>query len=69
MDYLLSDPSKARQELKWSPKIKFHELVRIMVDADLELKGQPCPGEGNQIVENTFGDWHRWEPQVVSMER
>ncbi len=69
VDYLLSDPSKARQELKWSPKIKFHELVRIMVDADLELKGQPCPGEGKQIVENTFGDWHRWEHQVVSMER
>lgn len=69
VDYLLSDPSKARQELKWSPKIKFHELVRIMVDADLELKGQHCPGEGRKIVENTFGDWHRWEHQVVSMER
>lgn len=69
VDYLLSDPSKARQELKWSPKIKFHELVRIMVDADLELKGQPCPGEGKKIVENIFGDWHRWEHQVVSMER
>lgn len=69
VDYLLSDPSKARQELKWSPKIKFHELVRIMVDADLELKGQSCPGEGKKIVENLFGDWHRWEHQVVSMER
>ena len=69
VDYLLSDPSKARQELKWSPKIKFHELVRIMVDADLELKGQPCPGEGKKIVENTFSDWHRWEHQVVSMDR
>ncbi len=69
VDYLLSDPSKARQELKWSPKIKFHDLVRIMVDADLELKGQPCPSEGKKIVENIFDDWHRWEHQVVSMER
>lgn len=69
VDYLLSDPSKARQELKWSPKIKFHQLVRIMVDADLELKGQPCPGEGKKIVQNSFDGWHRWEHQVVSMER
>jgi len=69
VDYLLADPSKAKKELKWAPKIKFHELVRIMVDADLELKGLPCPGEGKKIVEKFFGEWHRWEHQVVSMER
>ena len=69
VDYLLADPTKAKQELKWSPKIKFHELVRIMVDADLELKGLPCPGEGKKIIKNNFNDWHRWEHQVVSMER
>ncbi len=69
VDFLLADPSKAKKELKWAPKIKFHELVRIMVDADLELKGLPCPGEGKKIVEKYFGDWHRWEHQVVSMDR
>ena len=69
VDYLLADPSKAKLELKWAPKIKFHELVRIMVDADLEFKGLPCPGEGKKIVEKYFGGWHRWEHQVVSMER
>jgi GDPmannose 4,6-dehydratase len=67
VDLLLSDPSKAIKQLKWTPKVKFHELVRIMMDADLELQDLPFPGEGRKIVEERFGDWHRWDRQVVSM--
>ena len=37
VDYLLGDPSKARGILGWQPKIGFNELVRSMVDHDLEL--------------------------------
>ena len=69
VDYLLSDPSKSRKQLGWEPKIKFHELVRIMVDADLELSGLTCPGEGKKVLAEKFSGWHRWEHQVVSMER
>ena len=36
VDTLLADPSKARRELGWSPATGFAELVRIMVEADLE---------------------------------
>jgi GDPmannose 4,6-dehydratase len=39
VDQLLSDASKARQELGWEPKVGFEELVRMMVDADLEAVG------------------------------
>jgi len=39
VDLLLADPSKARRELGWSPKIGFAELVAMMVDADLERLG------------------------------
>lgn len=67
VDYLLSDPTKANQQLKWQPKVKFHELIRIMMDADLELMGIKHPGEGQKIVEEKFGDWHNWNHQVVSM--
>jgi GDPmannose 4,6-dehydratase len=35
VDFLLGDPSKARQRLGWQPRVTFMELVRIMVDADL----------------------------------
>jgi GDPmannose 4,6-dehydratase len=35
VDFLMGDASKARSELGWEPKVKFRELVRIMVDAEL----------------------------------
>jgi len=40
VDRLLSDASKARRELDWEPKVGFEELVRMMVDADLEAVGK-----------------------------
>lgn len=68
VDYLLADASKAKRLLGWEPKVKFHELVKIMVDADLELIGLPCPGEGKKVLNEKFYQWHQWEHQVVSME-
>ena len=35
VDSLLGDASKARRKLLWEPKVKFKELVRLMVDADI----------------------------------
>jgi GDPmannose 4,6-dehydratase len=37
VDLLVGDPAKARRQLGWAPKVGFKELVKIMVDADLEL--------------------------------
>lgn len=37
VDQLQGDASKARRELGWEPKVKFHELVEMMVASDLEL--------------------------------
>ncbi|VVB51819.1 GDP-mannose 4,6-dehydratase [uncultured archaeon] len=36
VEYLIGDPSKARQVLGWKPKVNFEELVKIMVRADVE---------------------------------
>ncbi len=36
VDFLLADASKAKKELGWEPKVKFKELVSIMVAAELE---------------------------------
>ena len=36
VDLLVGDPAKAAKKLGWKPKVSFHELVRMMVDADLE---------------------------------
>ena len=37
VELLIGDPAKARKKLGWEPKVKFQELVKIMVDADLDL--------------------------------
>lgn len=39
VDLLLGDPSKAKKNLGWKPKVSFKELTKIMVTADLELEG------------------------------
>ncbi|HEX7937421.1 MAG TPA: GDP-mannose 4,6-dehydratase [Gemmatimonadaceae bacterium] len=36
VDLLVGDPGKAAKELGWKPKVGFHQLVDMMVDADLE---------------------------------
>jgi len=39
VDLLVGDASLAREKLGWEPKVRFKDLVRIMVDADLEKAG------------------------------
>jgi GDPmannose 4,6-dehydratase len=36
VDLLVADASKAKSKLGWQPRVSFHELIRMMVDADLE---------------------------------
>ncbi|NPV09532.1 MAG: GDP-mannose 4,6-dehydratase [Anaerolineae bacterium] len=40
VDQLVGDASKARRVLGWQPRVTFEDLVRMMVDADLELLRQ-----------------------------
>ena len=44
VDKLLGDPSRAKQDLGWEPKVSFQEMVAMMVDADLERFAK-SPGE------------------------
>ncbi len=37
VDYLLGDPSKAEKLLGWKPRTSFAELVRLMMESDMEL--------------------------------
>jgi len=45
VDLLVGDPSKAGKKLGWEPSVDFRQLVRLMVDADLETlrSGQHTP--------------------------
>jgi GDPmannose 4,6-dehydratase len=49
VDYLKADITKAMKKLKWQPRITFAELVKIMVDYDLEMAGLESPREGMEI--------------------
>ena len=40
VDQLLGNPAKAKKQLGWEPKVRFKELVKIMVEADLLLAKQ-----------------------------
>jgi GDPmannose 4,6-dehydratase len=46
VDVLLGDPAKARASLGWKPRVAFKELVRLMVDADMEGDGRPVRPRG-----------------------
>lgn len=37
VELLIGDPAKAARQLGWKPKVRFKELVKIMVDHDLDM--------------------------------
>jgi len=54
---LRADATRARTLLSWQPRIKFKDLVRIMVDADLEKIGLQSPGAGKKVALEYGFDW------------
>jgi GDPmannose 4,6-dehydratase len=36
VEFLQGDASKAKKKLGWEPKVRFKDLVKIMVDADIK---------------------------------
>jgi GDPmannose 4,6-dehydratase len=45
VDFLVGDASKAKRQLGWEPKTRFMDLVKLMVDADVELLRRHRQGE------------------------
>jgi GDPmannose 4,6-dehydratase len=54
---LISDSTKARKKLGWKPKIRFKDLVKIMVDADMRAEGLTPIGEGDKTLEKFSNKW------------
>jgi GDPmannose 4,6-dehydratase len=55
---LVADPRKANKKLGWAPKIKFEDLVKIMVDADMRNVGLEPLGDGDKVLKKKFPN--RW---------
>jgi len=60
VDELIADPTYAKEKLGWNPKIKFKELVKIMVDAEMRIVGLEPISKGDKILREKFPNkW--WE--------
>lgn len=55
---LTADSRKAHKVLGWEPKVRFRELIRVMVDADMRKAGLKPFGEGDKLIGEKFKD--RW---------
>jgi GDPmannose 4,6-dehydratase len=42
VDLLVGDPAKAKKELGWEPSVSFEQMIKMMVDADIERLKSPC---------------------------
>ena len=54
---LRADTGKARKKLDWVPKITFNDLIKIMIDADLEMLRLDPPGHGKRIALEKGFQW------------
>ncbi len=61
VDILLADITKAKNQLNWEPKVKFTELVKLMVDYDLMQLGIKTKKEGFDIVNKKGFEWTKHE--------
>jgi GDPmannose 4,6-dehydratase len=46
VDLLVGDASKAKKQLGWEAKTKFNDLVKLMVDADMQMVKDHLAGKG-----------------------
>jgi GDP-D-mannose dehydratase len=49
VDLLIGDASKAKKELGWEPKVRFQELIAMMVDADLAAEKEKLDGTRKKV--------------------
>ena len=57
VDSLEADCRLARKKLGWEPRVGFEDLVKIMVDSDMEHAGLSSPGLGKKIVRDKGFGW------------
>ena len=52
--YLKGDSSKAHEQLGWKPELSFSDLVKLMVDQDIELANQEKVLIERKLIEPTW---------------
>jgi len=54
VDFLVADASKAKKDIGLDLKVRFHDLVKIMIDADMRAAGLEPVGEGDKLLKRKF---------------
>jgi GDPmannose 4,6-dehydratase len=54
VEVLIANKERSEKKLGWKPKIKFNDLVKIMIDADMRAAGLEPIGEGDRILRKKF---------------
>jgi GDPmannose 4,6-dehydratase len=57
VEHLRADITKMKELIGREPRVKFHDLVKIMMDSDLSKNGITSPGEGIAIHNNLNFGW------------
>lgn len=58
VEALCADINKSKKVLRWQARVTFHDLAKIMVDADMRAIGLKPIGEGDKLLQKKFP--HRW---------
>lgn len=58
VESLQADPNKAKRVLDWDLKIKFKDLINIMIDSDMRKEGLKPIGKGDAVLNKYYPD--RW---------
>jgi GDPmannose 4,6-dehydratase len=58
VDKLQANIDHAQSRILWNPRIKFDDLIKIMVDADMRYVGLEPVGDGDEILKKKFPN--RW---------
>ena len=69
VDLLIGDPSKAKMKLGWEAKTKFQDLVRLMVDADMETAKERNAYEYVQSFEAEYYTFRNSLARITDADR
>jgi GDPmannose 4,6-dehydratase len=57
VDILLADITKAKKQLGWEPRVRFEELVKVMLDHDMKKVNLTAKGEGIEAIHRQGFNW------------
>ncbi|MBS3097439.1 GDP-mannose 4,6-dehydratase [Candidatus Woesearchaeota archaeon] len=69
VEILIGDPTKAKDELLWKPKIKFKQLIKIMVDEDLKRWKDYLDGKRFPWDAPNYAEWKKTIPSEYNLDR